>query len=151
MVKICPISKRQINENISRLNGVFTFLLIASYFISGTPVLLIILLIDFVLRNIYEGKMSPSVRLNSFIVQVADIPVHLINAGPKIFAARVGLIFSLTVVFLFYFGSPSAAIIPLIILGIFSFMEAAFNYCVACKLYPYLLPINKFLNKRTRD
>jgi hypothetical protein len=67
----------------------------------------------------------------------------MINAGPKIFAARVGLILSLLGSILLFSVSFEAALVVFSILGFFSFMEFALNYCVACKLYPYVLPLNR--------
>ncbi len=148
MTKICPVSEKMMNENISRLNGIFTFLFVVSFIISNSPVLIFVLFFDFLLRNIYEGKMSPVIRVNSFIIQLTEVPAHMINAGPKIFAARVGLVFSLLAILLYYFASPVSAMIPMVILGLFSFMEGVFNYCVACKLYPYFLPVNQLFDKR---
>ena len=66
----------------------------------------------------------------------------MINAGPKIFAARIGL--TLTVIaFLFaLFNFNQAATITMAILGFFSFLEFSLGICVACKIYPYALFLN---------
>ena len=106
------------------------------------------MLSDFILRNIYEGRINPIVRMNKYFVKVIDLPVHMINAGPKIFAARVGLILVLTSIILYYFATPKISSIPVILLGLFSFLEGIFNYCVACKLYPYFLPVNRLFDKK---
>ena len=146
MVQVCPVSTKQVNENISRLNAGFTVLMISAYMISGMQFLLIVTIADFILRNIYEGRLNPVIKMNSFIARVVVRRVHLINAGPKIFAARVGL--SLSVLgLLLSFISFEAGLIPLAILAIFSLLESIIGFCVACKLYPYLKEFdNRFGN-----
>ena len=145
MVQVCPISTKQVNENISRLNAGFTVLMISAYMISGMQFLLILTISDFILRNIYEGKHNPVIKMNSFIARIVVKKVHLINAGPKIFAARVGLSLSILGLLL-SFISFEAGVIPLAILGFFSFLESVFGFCVACKLYPYLKEFDNWLN-----
>lgn len=143
MVKICPVSLRKVNENLSRLNAGFTCLMVLLFFLTGWHVVALVIVGDFLLRNIFEGKINPVIRLNKYIINVAHLPRHMINAGPKIFAARVGLILSGIAAIFLLAGNTELSMIILGILGVFSFMESAFNYCVACKLYPFVLPLNR--------
>jgi hypothetical protein len=71
----------------------------------------------------------------------------MINAGPKIFAARVGLILSASGAIALLMGNLPLAMIFAGVLSFFAFLESAFNYCVACKLYPYFLPLNNLFSK----
>lgn len=144
MIKICPVSFKLINENLSRLNAVFTAIMSVFYILTASPVFLIVIAADFVLRNIFEGRFNPIIRFNRYVIQAIHIRQHMINAGPKIFAARVGLVLSLLGTILLYTGNTTFSISVAGILTFFSFMEAAFNFCVACKLYPYVLPLNRF-------
>ena len=137
MVQVCPISTRQINEKISRLNAGYTVLMISAYMISGMQFILFVIISDFILRIIKEGKLNPINKMNSFITRILVKKVQLINAGPKILAARLGLSLSILALLL-SFISFETGLIPLSILGFFSFLEFVFGFCVACKLYPYL-------------
>lgn len=65
----------------------------------------------------------------------------LLSAGPKIFAAQIGLVFSVIILLATLIGLITTALVFATILGIFSFLEAAFGICVACKLYPFLYTI----------
>lgn len=143
MVKICPVSQRNVNENVSRLNAFFTFVFVIVFLTSGNIWFLPVIIIDFILRLIIEGKFNPIIRFNVLILDYLKSPKILINAGPKIFAARTGL--TLTVIaFLFaLFGLNQAATITMIILGFFAFLEFSFGICVACKIYPYALFLNE--------
>ena len=59
----------------------------------------------------------------------------LLSAGPKIFAARIGLVFSVIILLATLIGLITTALVFATIL------EAAFGICVACKLYPFLYTI----------
>lgn len=148
MVKICPVSARRVNENLSRLNASFTVLISVIFLLTNSPALMLVLVMDFLLRNILEGRLNPITHLNNYLISIIHIPNHPINAGPKIFAARVGLILSFLGTLFLFSGNELAVLIFVGILALFSFLEAAFNLCVACKLYPYLLPLNRLFDKR---
>lgn len=138
MVKICPISSKQINENISRLNAITTVLFTVAYIITFSKVFLVVIFADYLLRNIYEGKYSPVLIMNRYIADAVLMKVQLINAGPKIFAARIGLMLSAASLVFGIFSLDSAALVFLLLLGSFSFLEGVFGFCVACKIYPVL-------------
>ncbi len=150
MVKICPVSAKNTNEIVSRMNAFFTVLFVAAYFFTGSLVYLVVLLFDFLLRNIYEGRLSPVIYLNRYMASVLSLDGRMINAGPKIFAARVGLILSVLALVFGITSGVGTAMVPVAILGLFSFLEVAFGYCVACKIYPYVLPLNEKLERMFR-
>lgn len=149
MVKICPVSNKRINENLSRLNAIFTFLLSSAFLLTSHPVFILLLVIDFTLRNVFEGRFNPIVRFNRYLTITLSLPAHMINAGPKIFAARIGLGLALFAGLLYITGGSAVGMIPVVILGFFSLLEAAFNFCVACKLYPFVLPLNERIDRWT--
>jgi hypothetical protein len=70
------------------------------------------------------------------LVKVLALDTVYINAGPKIFAARIGLIISGLIILTGIVKLNILANSFAGILGLFSFLEAAFGYCVACKIYP---------------
>jgi hypothetical protein len=150
MVKICPVSERKINENVSRLNALFTFILSALFIVSGSFWFLFAMILDLSFRLVSEGRLSPLIKVNSFILEITNIRKVIINAGPKIFAARIGLMLSLLSLVFWLFNLNVAALTTAGILGFFSFLESAFGFCVACKIYPYALILNDIrLTKRS--
>lgn len=149
MVQICPVSDKQINANLSRLNAGFTVLMATAYMVSGSWVFALIMAADFVLRNLFEGRLNPVIKINNYLISFIQINNELINAGPKIFAARVGLALSLLVLGFSIAGFPVAAIVFAGILGLFSFLESVFHICVACILYPYILEIQQKTGRNT--
>jgi len=150
MVKICPISERNVNENVSRLNSFFTLLFAGLFIASGSFWFLCVLLIDFLLRLLNEGKLSPVIRLSTYLLDILKARKVLINAGPKIFASRIGLMLSVASFVFLIAGFPIAAAITAGILAFFSFLEFAFGLCVACKIYPYALVLNDFFPGKSK-
>ena len=85
--------------------------------------------------------------MNLIIIRKTGNYGKTINAGPKVFAARIGLILATTIIVFLIFSNAVGAMIFAGILGFFSFMEAVFNFCVACKIYPYILPVNALFDR----
>ncbi len=143
MVKICPISERNINENVSRLSASITFVLGILFMLSGSYWFLFALLTDFSFRLISEGRLSPVIKINSIILDNFKVKKVFINAGPKIFAAQIGLLLTIISLVFLFFNLPVASFTTAGILVFFSFLESAFGFCVACKIYPYALILNE--------
>lgn len=136
MEKICPITDRVVNENVARITAIETVALIFLSYLLQSHYLLWFLLIDFILRGVVNGELSPLRILNTRLANLIGVKVKKINAGPKIFAAQVGtFLLAMGIVFsLLKFQIASNAL--LITLAFFSFLEGAFGFCVACKIYP---------------
>lgn len=136
MQAVCPITEKRINENVARLNGVATVLLIALFIILNYWGGMLFLMIDFITRGFIDNRFSLICQLNKWIVERFKLGGKIINAGPKIFAAQVGALLSTLALGTHLLGYANIALVFASILGFFSFLEAAFGFCVACKLYP---------------
>jgi hypothetical protein len=135
---VCPVSDKKINERVARINGLFTVLLLAFSGLTHSIVPVIFLSIDFFLRSFDFSKYSLVAVSSRGIVSYLGLNASMINAGPKIFAARIGLILSSFIITLFFFHAYLPALSIAGILGLFSFLEGAFGICVACEIYPFL-------------
>lgn len=138
MVEVCPVNERQINENVTRLNALVTFIVVALFILTPYKWILLFLPVDFALRAWFQGRFSPIGRMNNYLVRSLNLGESLINEGPKVFAARIGLILSALAVISFFAGFTIVAYILGGILVFFSFLEATFGFCVACKIYPFI-------------
>lgn len=138
MVEVCPVNERQINENVTRLNALVTFIVVTVFILTPYKWILLFLPVDFALRAWFQGRFSPIGRLNRYLVQSLNLGVSLINEGPKLFAARIGLVLSAASVISFFAGFTVIAYVLGGILVLFSFLEAAFGFCMACKIYPFI-------------
>ena len=135
---ICPISDKKINERVARINAAFTVFLLILFGLTGSVFLILFLAFDFLLRATSYSKFSLVGISSRNIVRYLPFDIHLINAGPKIFAARIGLVLSSVIIIASFSGIDWLAFGIAGILGLFSFLEAAFGICVACEIYPYV-------------
>ncbi len=133
---LCPISINKIDENVARLNGAFTVILLAIFVTTQNVLPIAYLLFDFFLRSAELGKFSPLAISSKFLLALFKVKKQPINAGPKIFAARIGVIFSLAILVFSVFQLSTVAIVLTAIFGLCAFLEAAFSFCVACQIYP---------------
>ena len=134
----CPISNKKIDDHVARLNGAFTILFLAVFVITGNILPVVFLIIDFSLRTGYLSRFSPLAFLSRNIAKSLFAKSLMINAGPKIFAARIGLVFNLGILISYVLGLNNLA---LAITGVFAtcaFLESALGYCVACQFYPFV-------------
>lgn len=137
----CPVSSVMIDERKSRLNAALSLLVLIIYFIIPSFWLVFFLGIDFALRGFGRGAYSPIAFTAEWMVKTFHLSNGKINAGPKIFAARIGFVFCTLVVLFLLVNLPIVALIVAAILTLFAFLEAAFGFCMACYIYPYVLKI----------
>lgn len=135
---ICPISNKKVDENVARLNGGLIVTLLGLFLITNNIFLIIFLLVDFFLRSAELSDYSPLANVSKFIIDKTGIKKKPINAGPKIFAARIGVIFNLAILVSIVSDLNTVTYILAGIFGICAFLEAAIGFCVACQIYPFL-------------
>jgi hypothetical protein len=145
---LCPISEKKVNERVARVNATFTVLLMASFLLTQNIFFVAFLAIDFYLRTADLAKFSLVAISSKNIVKYLQVKELLINAGPKIFAARIGLILSSLIILSYLLNAKILAFVIAGILGLFSFLEAVFGLCVACEIYPF---VYRFLYSRRAD
>jgi hypothetical protein len=141
----CPISGDQRDNNAVRIVAGQTFLIaidtLIVAFIAGTfPAAIIvgILAIDFIIRAFIKPKYSPLATLARGITSGLDLPKVMVDSAPKIFAARIGVLFSVASTILYAFGFLLAGSIVLGILVICAFLESALSFCLGCWVYALL-------------
>jgi hypothetical protein len=135
---ICPISDKKVNERVVRLNAVFTIILLIVFVMTKSVLPVVFLGIDFFLRASPLSDFSLIGISSKGIVKYFSINEYYINAGPKIFAARLGFVLTAVIILAFFLNFNSLAFGLAGIFGFFSFLEAAFGICVACEIYPFL-------------
>ncbi|MCZ7585976.1 MAG: DUF4395 domain-containing protein [Deltaproteobacteria bacterium] len=68
-------------------------------------------------------------------MKVTDRPIH---AAPKLFAAKIGFVFSVAIAVMWYTGAGAAAIAAASLLASFAALEAFAEICVGCWMYSLL-------------
>lgn len=134
---VCPVSDKKVNERVARINAAFTVLLLAVYGLTQNILPVVFLAIDFLLRASDFSKYSLVGISSKGIVRYFSLNDIFINAGPKIFAARIGLVFSSLIIIAAALSAYVPALVLAGVLGLFSFLEAAFGFCIACEIYPF--------------
>ena len=135
---LCPVSDKKVNERVARINGAFTVLILLLSALTQSIIPVIFLAIDFLLRASDYSKYSLLGISSKGIVRYFGLNEYIINAGPKIFAARLGFVLTTLIIFSFALSAYIPAVALGGVLGLFSFLEASFGLCVACEIYPYV-------------
>jgi len=141
---ICPISDQRVNEQVTRINAFLSVLIVVSGFVFGSVYFFVFLLADFYIRAFTKLKFSPLSYISYYAANALKLNKKSIDKAPKIFAARIGFIFSLTIIVLSIFHLQTAALVVAGILAFFATLEFALAVCVGCMMYTYfVLPFYK--------
>ncbi len=134
----CPVNFQMLDENQVRIQALLITLTAIGFISTGSIVFVLILLYDFGVRLFISAKMSLYVHVAKLILSLFKIEKSLVDSAPKIFASKIGLLFSSLIIFSLLMDLSNIAIIFAIILAICAGAEALFNYCVGCKFYTIL-------------
>lgn len=145
---VCPVSPLRVNEKVVRIVAALVILLTTSYLLTGSLFFVLLLLLDFYLRAFTKLPYSPLSWLGKQLSAWAGQREILIDKAPKIFAARVGFLFTLAILLLAYLHPPSSLVVGGVLIG-FAMLEVVFNLCVGCLVYSYL--VLPFFNRLVND
>ncbi len=135
---VCPISPLRVNENVVRLTASGVAIVVVLYLFTGSPYLMLALLLDFSIRAFTTLKYSLLSWLATQLAQRLALPEIKIDKAPKIFAARIGFLFSGAILLLFFIHPLSSLVVSVVLLG-FALLEAVFNICAGCLVYSYVV------------
>jgi len=132
----CPISLEIVDENIVRVQAALISVLGISYLFTENQFILALLLYDFFIRIVGYKKISPSVIIAKICANIFSLSKKIVDAGPKKFAAQIGLIFVIAANLLYYFDYTEFSLYTIAILVVCAALESLFGFCVACQIYP---------------
>jgi hypothetical protein len=135
---ICPISPLRVNENVVRVTALLIALLVVLYIFTSSPLIILLLIVDFYIRGFTHLKYSPLSWLAAQIRTGFHLPEVMTDKAKKIFSARVGFLFSLAILVLYYVHPLSSVIVAVVLMG-FALLESIFNICVGCLVYTYFV------------
>lgn len=136
MNAMCPLSLEKINENAVRINAGLTTASILVFLFSSWKWIILIVAADFFIRGFLETKYSLFANISKKILVLSKSKPVMTDAGPKIFAARIGFLFSCFLTLAWLLNLPVMALIIGLIFTACALLEAVFRFCVACKMYP---------------
>lgn len=138
---VCPVSSDKVLEAQPRISALLVVALLGVYLLVQTWIIPVFLFIDFYLRGYTGGKYSFIGFLSKGVVQRFNSSSPLIDKAPKIFAARLGMVFSLVVFVFALLGWYAMANALAAVLIVFASVECFFNFCVGCYVYSlFILP-----------
>jgi hypothetical protein len=141
---VCPISDKRVDEQVTRINALVGVLLISAGLLFNSVIFLAFLTIDFYIRAFSNVRFSPVNYLSMQMANALNLNKKEIDKAPKIFAARIGFLMSLTISVLMILQLNIASFIIGGILIFFASLEFALAVCMGCIMYTYLvLPFYK--------
>ncbi len=135
MAPACPITFRQIDGTVVRINSLSISLMLLAYLFSSQIFLIYILGIDLIIRLFVNKELSPINQTSRLIKVIIRAKTINTDAGAKRLAAYFALGFSWAVIALHGLELFEIAKIVTIIFVACSLLELVFNYCVGCKIY----------------
>ena len=141
----CPITGQKRDNNTIRTTATIVFLISTLIIVAQTlgadliaTIITALLTIDFTIRAFLKPKYSPLVMIAQKINKTLKIKPNIVDEGPKIFAARIGFLFTLTATILLFLGNVVAAIVVLGTLLICAALEGFLGFCLGCWMYTIL-------------
>ncbi|SMO60394.1 protein of unknown function [Saccharicrinis carchari] len=136
---LCPVSPERFSDNIPRLIGLFVVVLLISYVITHMWFIPAFLLLDFYMRGFGKSKYSLLLKLALTANNQLRLKGELIDKAPKIFAARLGFVFTFLILALHLFGFTLVSNSLAIVLVVFAALECVANFCVGCVVFTYFV------------
>ena len=136
---VCPISEEKINEQVTRINALLGILLVVFGFAFNSVFYFVFLAADFYIRAFTKAKFSPVSYISYSMVNALKLNKKSIDKAPKIFAARIGFLMTLTITILYLLQLNTAAFVIGGILVFFATLEFALAICMGCIMYTYLI------------
>lgn len=136
-MQACPVNFIKVDETAIRVSAWLNVLLIAGYFYLEAISLVLLMGIDYLLKQTCP-KNSPLGWVAKGFVALMHLKSRLVDSAPKRFAAFLGMIMLFAVIALLQGGHTLSAQVILLLFGICTLLEAAFGWCIGCLIYRYL-------------
>ena len=108
---LCPISTERINERVTRFNALIGIIITISGFVFSSSLFFVFLATDFYIRAFTKIKFSPISFVSYQMANAFKLEEKRIDKAPKIFAARIGFLLTISITVLFILNLNIAALI----------------------------------------
>ena len=134
----CPISTDRVNSRLTKVYSIFTFSIISVFLFTPFKEVIFISAADFIIRIFFGVKYSPVCSMIKFGLKAGNVSTYMVNAAPKKFAAKVGMLFTVLISIGLVFSIPLLSTIAGVIAFVAIGAEVFFDYCLACTIHAYL-------------
>lgn len=131
---MCPVSFEKINENVARANASLAVVLLLVFLFSPMKWIILIVAADFFIRGFLKAAYSPFAAVSKKLLTLFNVQPVMIDAAPKIFAARVGFLFSCLLTVCWLLHLDTAAMIIGLMFTVCALLEACKMYPLVCKI-----------------
>lgn len=141
-VRACPINRSRVDENCARLcSSLVVGILAAGSLLAESwgPYMAAVLALDYFIRGFIRPSLSPVCAATHALVRGLGIQPRYVNAAPKMFAAKLGFFFAAAFATFLFLRIHPAAYAAAGMFGACALLEAAFGFCVGCKIYGVLI------------
>jgi Domain of unknown function (DUF4395) len=142
----CPISDKRLNEISIRIGAGFVLFLAVLAIVFHNILIVILLGVDFFIRGFTRYPISPVSSASRFVTNVFSFKPNGVNAGPKIFAAKIGFLFCLTISILYFNRAHLFGDMVGVVLCGCAGLESFFGVCLGCHFYTRVLKGRKVSN-----
>lgn len=135
---LCPLAGYPIDEKAARIVAALTASIAMAIPFAAPNVqfaLVALLILDFTPRAVSRPRLSPLSRLALAVLKRLAIKPHKVDAGPKRFAARIGLAMLLAMLGCLAIGSDAGLLALLAMLAVCAALESALGFCVGCWIW----------------
>lgn len=133
-MKACPVSLELTDERCVRANSFLVLGTALAFVFTANPLWAVLLAGDFSLK-VFAPRFSPFTLLARKALACFRVAPSPVDAGPKRFAAKLGLAMTLAVALAVLGGEPLIARALAAFLAAFATLEGAFGFCVGCLIY----------------
>jgi hypothetical protein len=134
----CPLAGYRIDEKAARVvAGLVLLLVVAALFLpaSWARLVYVFLVLDFGVRAFSRPRWSPLGRLAGVVLRAVGAAPSFRDAGPKRFAARIGLGFALALLVLTGLVPTVVVLVVAGILILCAALESIVGFCVGCQVW----------------
>ncbi len=129
---------KQVNAKVVRINAALTILFLALFILTPYKWIILLLAGDFLIRGFFKQTYSPFCGFSKTLLRVFNVKPRMVSADSKIFAAKLGFFMCCILIAMQLFGWPKTGILFAAVFLCFAALEAAFGFCMACKIYPFV-------------
>jgi len=135
MTQACPLSFKQIDGTVARLNALSVSFVYVLFLATNEVAFLYLLAIDFMIRLYTDKKMSPVFQISKLIERTFNLEVVMVDSGAKRVAAFFGTGFVLATALFFHLHLMTGVYVLAAIFLTCTTLELLFAYCIGCKVY----------------
>lgn len=134
----CPVSGDRIPEAQPRVSAFVVVVLLGLSMIYDLWFISFVLFFDFFQRGVMGSRYSPVGQMSHYVALRWFSDSRVIDKAPKIFAARLGFLFTGVIVFAHTFGATEFAFVLSALLIVFASLECFLKVCIGCYVYSFI-------------